>query len=387
MDGRKILFLICCFFLATSAWSQVLLNGVVTHEGKSLEGVTIQVYENGKALRTLEANRRGKYEIEIPLNHTYMLVFRRAYMIPVRIAVNTTVYQKVSEDKLIIDLPLNMELFHYYKGMDVKAYREPMGEVRNAGGELADFEFFRDQERIALMKEVNEESRRRERKGESPITPNDQEGAELTTTVQVSNTKEPEPEHNQEAESRPEPQESDIAVAKNAEEEANEVRMDREVENYDRIEAAETERANNERAMQQRSQHTATDKRNQQENYIATSKSIRSKAERDREQSQREAVDARVIKQQELERDMEEAASKARLADHMRANELTRGLKRTHASGWFYEEEKLQVCEEGVEHDYRKVIYSWLLFDVEYYYKNDSEITKDVYEVARRLFD
>ena len=52
------------------------IEGEVNHANASMDMVTVQVYENGKILRTIAANKRGKYELVFPYNHEYILVSR-----------------------------------------------------------------------------------------------------------------------------------------------------------------------------------------------------------------------------------------------------------------------------------------------------------------------
>lgn len=385
MNGRKTLVLICCLVAGISSWAQVQLGGEVKHDGKGLDDVSIQIYEDGTLQRTILANKRGKYEIEVPLNHQYQLVFRRPYMIPARIDVDTRAKSSWDTEGTVVDVPLNMELFHCYKGMDVRAYRTPLGVVRNTSEVLDGFKLHSDKDHLAALKKVNAKSRELEAAGKSPVRIEEVERDESvkekpeTKTKPVAETPAPAKPATSGTTSKEEP-------AVSVEEETEAVRIDREVEHYDRVEAAETERAKNERALQTKSQVSASDRRNEQENYIASSKSVRSRVSSDEEEELRDVADARVAKQQRLQDDLEAAAAKARI-DSLSRLEPTRGIKKTLDSGVILTEEKLLVCEEGVEHNYRKVVYDWLLFDVEYYYKNDTEISKDEYEVARDLFD
>ena len=57
--------------------AQVFIEGAVNHDGKSISDVTIQVVENNKVKRTLMANRRGQFEIDLPFDYEYVLIFTR----------------------------------------------------------------------------------------------------------------------------------------------------------------------------------------------------------------------------------------------------------------------------------------------------------------------
>lgn len=303
-------------------------------------------------------------------------------MIPVRIDVDTKAKSSWDTEGTVVDVPLNMELFHCYKGMDVRAYRTPLGVVRNPTEVMDGFELYTDDEHMAELKKINAKSRALEAAGESPVRIDEVERDEPAMDKPNS---EPEKEEPLESIAKPKNGPTDEPLI-SLEEEVESARIGREIEHYDRVEAAEMERAKNERALQTKSQASDSDRRNEQENYIASSKSVRSRVNSDEEETLREVADARVAKQQRLQDDIEAAAANARV-DSLSRLEPARGIKMSKETGMFFTEEKLLVCEEGVEHNYRKVVYNWLLFDVEYYYKNESEISEDKYEVARNLFE
>lgn len=382
MLSRTILTLLLSLY---SLWglAQVKLYGEVTHNAKPLDQVTIQVYESGKFQRTIAASKKGKYDMEFPENHRYVLVFRRPFMVPVRISVNTALGEKQgSVQELAYEVPLNMEMYYRYEGMDESAYEGPIGEVCAQGEGKNTFSFRPDKQRMEKIKAMNDLSLRMEAEGRQPLA--DAEEKEAGDNAETKGI----PAKSMtavQAEGAREDEKRDARVTDPHERE-KELRIDRQADRYGQIEQANEETSARARDMQERSQAARTDHGDVREHYIVTSKQTRSEVLAGQKEQEDKTLDAKVEKQERLMTEIEHAARQKAAAARAQTDENTYGVSRRMDEGWFYTEEVLRVSECGTRNEYKHITYHWLIIDTDYYYLNDSEITKEMYEEARQLF-
>ncbi len=60
---------------------------------------------------------------------------------------------------------------------------------------------------------------------------------------------------------------------------------------------------------------------------------------------------------------------------------------RSMKEGWLHEEECLEILQGSTHIVYRKITYNWLVFNTEYFYRGEVEISRTSYEEVRRLFN
>jgi len=166
---RMSRFLITLIISLTSSlvFGQVKLSGTVEHAGSGLDNVTVQIIENDAILRTIAVSKRGRYEMELPIGHAYLLVFRRPYMFPVRIAVNTNLDSEAISDSY--DVPLDMTMFYRFEGMRESLVAENIGIIKQTGTGETTFSFIPNKSAIEKLKLLKEESLKREENREGAI--------------------------------------------------------------------------------------------------------------------------------------------------------------------------------------------------------------------------
>jgi len=377
LNRTILLFALGC--LCIPGFGQVKLHGEVAHSGKPIDQVTIQVYEAGKLQRTIAASKKGKYDMEFPMGHHYLLVFHRPYMIPVRIHVNTEIPSSPAVGAMY-DVPLNMEMFYRYKALDAGAYDEPIGEVSAEGEGENTFVFHPDEAQITAIKNVNKISSRFEAEGAEPLDePEETRQQERTAPVKDSRPASPATGNPENADGTDEAKTAPVTPGE------KELRMDRQATRYDQMEQAKEEHSAQARDMQMKSQAVQTDRDDIQDNYIVESKKTRSEALTAQEQEEQNMLDAKARKQERLAGEAKYAARLKESSPRAPRTEVY-GISRRTESGWFYSEEVLRVYECGEKNEYKHVTYDWLLFKADYYYLNDSEIPQEEYEVAKNLF-
>jgi hypothetical protein len=351
--------------------------GDVVHNEKNLEGVMVQVFENGRILRTIAANKRGKYQIDIPFNKEYTLVYRASYMIPVGIEVNTT-YMNPSNENIVVEVPLKMELFKRFNMLEIESYKSPIGIVKVSTGETGVFKFYPDKKVLSEISLVNEKSRLLANQGEKPI---DTENAEIRQLFFGPSVNEVETASS-----------SDLPNKKQSVGIRDHI--------IDPTIDSETEKINaaNAQYIQQETGYEAASKllRNKQLNsisakeiasdnqyeFIYKTKEIRSREMQMIENRSSDIVEARIKKQEYL-------------ADLVEGNSTYNSLKatrqvpqsRTHNDGFILSEEVIKVSVGDVSSIYKHDNYDWILFEVNYYYKGKEEITKAQYDQVKSLFN
>ena len=349
--------------------------GDIVHDDENLEGVTVQVFENGRILRTIAANKRGKYQIEIPFNKQYSLVYRSPYMIPVSIQVNTSYTAALSED-VLVKVPLNMELFKRYRSLDITPYKSPIGIVKESLDDQGEFRFYANVDALSEIKLVNKKSEDLLTKGEKPIETDNAEIRQIFFTESAG---------------------KDIPVSESNESDINKSPDDKWIdptidEDEGKISAAKSQynqqeigyEASNE-ALRLKQVKTIASKENASDNqyeYIFETKELRSRELQAIENRHSKMVDAKVQKQAYL----------AELITNNVNSKTSANLRqvpqsRTNNAGFIFSEEIIKVNDGEFSSTYRHDNYDWLFFEVNYYYKGKEEITKEQYDQVKSLFE
>ena len=121
-------------FLLTSSswgWSQsgsLVVSGTLKHEETKdrLDNVTVSVLRGGEAFDEIEVDRNGKYFLDLPLRHDYMLVFSAEGLVAKRVAINSAnTPEGELPDGFMFDL--DMSLFDMMEGFDESIMETPIG--------------------------------------------------------------------------------------------------------------------------------------------------------------------------------------------------------------------------------------------------------------------
>lgn len=358
--------------------AQVSLLGEVRHNQKALDGVTVQIFEDGKILRTIATNKRGKYQIDIPFEREYTLVYRAQYMIPVSIVVNSSI-SRLNKDKLIVEVPVNMELFQRFEGLDVKAYQLPIGIVKESDKESELFKFYPNAEVISSIGEVNKKSIILMSQGQEPLITKDSEVKKFFfASKSVENNLETDkPRENSsisERNSKVEDTESDS--------ELNEKILDVTSSQFDQQEVGFEEAAKVSRQNQKHALASKESTGNNQHEYIFKTKQIKGRELEELDRKTQDFTEARIGKQEYLA----ELITWKPL-DTLAISNKPKLSSKSVNEGFILSEELLNISEGGVRKSYRHDNYDWIFFELDYYYMDKEEITKEQYDQAKRLFE
>ena len=91
-----------------------------------LENCKISVRKNNKPHTTLETNEIGQAEIDLPLNHKYLIEFSQKKYVSKTILIDTRNIPVVDQEGGFL-LNLEMSLFHHKEGLDSRILSEPIG--------------------------------------------------------------------------------------------------------------------------------------------------------------------------------------------------------------------------------------------------------------------
>ena len=370
---RMSRFLITLIISLTSSlvFGQVKLSGTVEHAGSGLDNVTVQIIENDAILRTIAVSKRGRDEMELPIGHAYLLVFRRPYMFPVRIAVNTNLDSEAISDSY--DVPLDMTMFYRFEGMRESLVAENIGIIKQTGTGETTFSFIPNKSAIEKLKLLKEESLKREENREGAI---EAPVEKIETNVALKS------EEGSEA----------SAVAKTEGDRLlNTIDIDdaptklsRQEERYETIEIAKNAELAEEREKLEVEIGSATSKTEIENLYIRESKRRRANLIVEDQERQASLVDASV-RQQEAQ--VDGLISSGFNRKSAAAKERFEIIKFAFDEGWLTSQETILVKNRDQIDTYKKVLYDWLVLDWAYYYLNEVEISEREYEKIKSLVE
>jgi hypothetical protein len=364
------IYFIIAFLLATlSAQSQVRISGQVSHFGEPLDEVTIKVVENGSVLRTMLADRRGRFDVEVPFNRYYTLVFVKPFMFPMSIEVDTRIN---ADDEVVYEVPLKMTMFYRYANMEDPGAKHSIGVIKQVGVSEESFAFVANQAVIDSYIPLMEESQQRELDGEEAVetgmTGLQMELPALSESTSESETQQPTKPIQSEAINKTRPQASDMRV-----DPAN-----RQTERFEQVEAAADAQRTDLMAMADREAKAAEARQVDLDAYERERRDLRREWEAS-EQAEREAIaEARLRKQV-----LAPATGTSPVSTTTTTN--FKLIKHSFEPGYIWSEERLIVEEQGKRHVYVKTRYDWLLFDVVYFSKDEEEISEEDYDQVRKL--
>ena len=121
------------FLLTSSSWGwaqsgSLVVSGSLKHEEtkERLDNVTVSVLRGGEAFDEIEVDRNGKYFLDLPLRHDYVLVFSAEGLVAKRVAINSAnTPEGELPDGFMFDL--DMSLFDMMEGFDESIMETPIG--------------------------------------------------------------------------------------------------------------------------------------------------------------------------------------------------------------------------------------------------------------------
>ena len=121
------------FLLTSSSWAlaqsgSLVVSGSLKHEEtkERLDNVTVSVLRGGEAFDEIEVDRNGKYFLDLPLRHDYVIVFRAEGLVVKRVAINSaSTPEGELPDGFMFDL--DMSLFDMIEGFDEGIMETPIG--------------------------------------------------------------------------------------------------------------------------------------------------------------------------------------------------------------------------------------------------------------------
>ena len=121
------------FLLTSSSWAlaqsgSLVVSGSLKHEEtkERLDNVTVSVLRGGEAFDEIEVDRNGKYFLDLPLRHDYVIVFSAEGLVAKRVAINSaSTPEGELPDGFMFDL--DMSLFDMIEGFDEGIMETPIG--------------------------------------------------------------------------------------------------------------------------------------------------------------------------------------------------------------------------------------------------------------------
>ena len=369
---HRPLILFISLLLSLAGFAQLRISGLVEHEGHPLTDVIIKIEENGKVKESVEVNRKGKYLVELDFDRKYTLIFTRPYMFPVSIDVNSEVIRK-HNSAIEYEVPLNMVMFYRYEGLSDLVTKESIGTIKITGSGEESFSFVPNADVIERLKPLQKESLKREANNVQPSNGNGAKDVVSSTTPVESNT---EPENNVEKTPITKPE-----VKEDAPHSVN--RADFQQMRYAAIEEAKTIETNEAKQSEQRKSGAQTQSALEAKRYLEESKMIRAEFVAEDQARERAIMEARAKKQEAA---LMLASGVLHPSPISRASNL---ILLSHAvnDGVFEFEEMFIVQEGNTKHQYKKVIYNCVLFDVTYYTRDQAEISQNEYESIKKQLD
>lgn len=372
---RALLMLLLIAFVAIDGEAQVKITGEVTHDGQPLDQVVIRIYENGTYLRAIAADRKGRYEANLPYNHKYEFVFSKPFMVKVKILIDTEVSDAISISQNSFEVPFNMVLHYRYKGMDLQPSEKAIGVIRHAGSGQESFQFFPESKTLAEVKRMNATSTEKEKAGAQPILEEVVHVPSASPTPKVAEEEMPE-----------KVEEEPVEVEEPTKKVAEDFAMEQESERQQTLKRATAMKSDNDRRRQEKQLSAEEERGSEEFESIYSAKVQRAESLRTNREAQEEQMNVRVMADSILAARLSIAASNYRIPESAGQN-AAKPLKILHREGWFYVEEELTVLEQGERVTYRHTLWDVGPFESSYYYKDENEIDIREYEKARALFN
>jgi len=365
-----VFMMLALVLFTTSVRAQVRVSGSVVHDDEPLGDVTIKVIEDGNVLRTMLADRKGRFETDIPLGKAYTLLFVRPFMFPVAIDVNT---HHNADMEVLYDVPLKMRMYNRYAGMSEAKARKSIGKISRTGTGEETFTFTPYIELIEELRPLYAESERREALGEEPVA------SEVFTLVPSERTEASETKSD---EALPLREVGNVEHEKLGKDDQPD-RISRSADRFEVVEhAKDLERAH---LKESKDRSGVANQRSHQEGeaYIEASKELRRELKVEDDARDLQIAEARIQKQADQEQLQLKTASGSSPFRHVPISTL---VKHSIEDGTFVYDERVLVEDDGVRCEYRKAVYNWLLFDVTYYSKDDEEISEEEFDEVKRTF-
>jgi len=106
--------------------SRLILAGMVAEGEEPLPEAVVRLYEGGRPVKTVRADQRGDFLIEMDLNKSYIIEFSREDYVAKKIAVNSGVPEGEGGTW---EAEFSIGLFKMYPGLDVSALDDPVTRI------------------------------------------------------------------------------------------------------------------------------------------------------------------------------------------------------------------------------------------------------------------
>lgn len=124
---------------------QLIMEMVVTNDGRKMDGATIELRKNGSLVKTFTTDAKGNVDVPLDPNGDYEISISGNGMIKKKLAINTSGVP--AEDiKGTAYFPAEVDIFPKIDGLDLKILDEPIGKIRYdaaVGGFDADLDYTR----------------------------------------------------------------------------------------------------------------------------------------------------------------------------------------------------------------------------------------------------
>lgn len=359
------------FSLSLAASAQLRISGLVEHEGHPLSDVTVKIMVDGAVVQTVEATKRGKYEVELDVDRSYTMVFTRPFMFPVSLDIDATIADRKPTD-VVYEVPLNMVMFYRYQGMNDAITKESIGKLSMTGSGEESFSFVPNAKVIEQLKPLQKESLLKEASNAQAIR-----STEDAVTINESILTYPEPAKTP----TPAARKAEPKIVEEGEKEFTD-KSDAQSKRFETIEEAKQIEVTAAQQSTQRKEMAKTQSAVETQKYLEDSKRLREEyALRDKEREQA-LVAARIEKQATLPVLPNRAVSEVNPA-----SASPKLISHAVSEGIFLFEETFLVEQGSLRHEYKKSIYHWLFFDAIYYTRDQDEISQNEYDSLKKQLD
>ena len=329
--------------------------------------MTIKIIEEGSVLRTLLADKRGRFETDFPFQKQYTMLFVRPFMIPVAIDIDT---RMTDEEDVLYEVPLNMRMYFMYSGLDENLARKSIGVVMRTGTGEEAFSFRPYPAAIDNLKELYAASSERERAGDDPsgsaIFTLDSGRAKHQKTEPASVGVDEFDDNG--SSSNTAKSSTDKPTMTPAKDKSAKIE-----ERYAAIEASKKVEQDQQVASSERSTGSQLDRNDAEQTFIQAQKEIKRSTQVDEEKREQHLADARAAKSSQNAYIITTPYPKqsSKLGPTL--------IKHATDDGVFMSEEVVLIETAGIRSEFRKAVYHWWLFDLTYYSKDNEEITEEEY--------
>jgi tetratricopeptide (TPR) repeat protein len=120
----SLVFISNCLISQETGYLEI--KGKVNWGKDGVEDAKVVVYEGGKIINNLVSDKRGRIDLKLPIDKTYILEFSKKDLVTKRVKVITDVKEK----QYVWSYPFTIELFEMLPGLEVSALSEPVTVIQ-----------------------------------------------------------------------------------------------------------------------------------------------------------------------------------------------------------------------------------------------------------------